>query len=76
MIVVQERDRGMVFLPIFKNAFLLIYLFNELILPLNFVGDEFTAMQHSFFNQHCSLFDYGEENKLIYTDVFNRYVST
>jgi len=37
------------------------------------ISDEFTAMQHSFFNQHCSLFDYGEENKLIYTDVFNRY---
>lgn len=31
-------------------------------------------MQHQFLNKYCSLFDSQEENKLIYSDIFNQYV--
>lgn len=39
------------------------------------LGEEFAEMRDNFFNQYCSLFDCGEENKLIYTEIFNKYVS-
>jgi len=39
------------------------------------ISEEFAEMRDNFFNQYCSLFDCGEENKLIYTEIFNKYVS-
>jgi len=37
------------------------------------ISEEFAEMRDNFFNQYCSLFDCGEENKLIYTEIFNKY---
>ena len=38
--------------------------------------DGFTTMQTDFMEKHCHHFEDVEENKFIYTDIFQKYVST
>lgn len=38
--------------------------------------DEFHEIQHKFLENHWSAFEPTEENKLIYTDIFNEYNKT
>lgn len=38
------------------------------------LGDEFTEVQKKFLDIHSSVFDDQEENKLIYTKIFEDYV--
>ena len=41
------------------------------------VADEdFQKLQSDFVRKHCLHFDDSEENKLIYIDIFNEYVTT
>ncbi|NWS10112.1 AR2BP protein, partial [Pachyramphus minor] len=37
--------------------------------------DDFQLIQRSFLEKHYQEFDDSEENKLIYTDIFNEYIS-
>ena len=42
-----------------------------------FAADEdFQKLQSDFVRKHCVHFDDSEENKLIYIDIFNEYVTT
>ena len=36
---------------------------------------QFIDLQQSFFSENCKYFSNDDENKLVYTDVFNKYVS-
>ncbi len=36
-------------------------------------GPQFLAWQNSFIEEHISTFEYGEENKLEYTQIFTQY---
>lgn len=38
--------------------------------------DEFHSIQQKFLEKYWTIFDYSEENKLIYTDIFNEYTTT
>jgi len=38
--------------------------------------DGFQDLQDKFLNEHCDEFENEEENKLIYTDIYNQYIST
>lgn len=40
------------------------------------VSDKFQTMNENFLNKHYKDFDDTEENKLIYTPIFNEYVAT
>ena len=40
------------------------------------VSDEFAELQNQFFEQFYVCFDYGEENKLNYMDIFQQYQSS
>ncbi|KAG4106763.1 ADP-ribosylation factor-like 2 binding protein [Neocallimastix lanati (nom. inval.)] len=37
------------------------------------LDDEFTTLQEKFFKENCEVFEEGEENKLIYTEIFDNY---
>ena len=37
--------------------------------------DGFQELQDQFLNEHCDQFEDEEENKLIYTDIYNQYIS-
>ncbi|KAI9560519.1 hypothetical protein GHT06_011454 [Daphnia sinensis] len=37
------------------------------------ISDEFLKIQHSFIAKHCVIFDDKEENKIIYTSIFQDY---
>ncbi|XP_071423491.1 ADP-ribosylation factor-like protein 2-binding protein isoform X3 [Pithys albifrons albifrons] len=39
------------------------------------MDDDFQIIQRSFLEKHYQEFDDSEENKLIYTDIFNEYIS-
>jgi ADP-ribosylation factor 2-binding protein len=39
------------------------------------IEDEFEEMQNEFFSKYCNEFDDGEENKLIYMDIFKKYTN-
>lgn len=41
-----------------------------------FSEDEFHAIQNKFLDKYWNVFEPIEENKLIYTDIFNEYVSS
>lgn len=36
-------------------------------------ADDFESWKHAFVEKYVSQFDYGEENKLIYTDIHREY---
>lgn len=38
--------------------------------------DNFLKLLTNFMEEHYNLFDFNEENKLIYTDVFKKYTET
>ena len=38
--------------------------------------DTFQSMQEEFMTKHCDHFEVGDENKLVYTEVFEGYVSS
>lgn len=40
-----------------------------------FLEEEFQQLQQSFMEKHYLEFEYSDENKLSYTDIFNEYVS-
>ena len=42
---------------------------------MNVLEDGFQSVIDDFLNAHYHHFDEDEENKLIYTDIFNQYVS-
>ncbi|KAK7079349.1 ADP-ribosylation factor-like protein 2-binding protein, partial [Halocaridina rubra] len=39
------------------------------------LSDEFVSLRENFMKQYCHLFSDEEENKLEYTDIYNRYTS-
>lgn len=40
-----------------------------------FLEDEFNAIRQKFLDEYWNVFEPIEENKLIYTNIFNEYVS-
>lgn len=40
-----------------------------------FLEDEFNAIRQKFLDEYWNIFEPIEENKLIYTNIFNEYVS-
>jgi len=38
--------------------------------------DEFQDLQEKFLSQNCEEFEDEDENKLIYTDIYNKYIDT
>lgn len=38
------------------------------------INDEFDYVQMEFFQQHCDQFEFGDENRLEYTDVYRQYI--
>jgi len=43
--------------------------------PYYFLDGEFAKTQQNFLTKYCSIFENDDENKLIYTEIFNEYVS-
>lgn len=39
------------------------------------IGDDFQELQDSFLAEHCDTFDVEDENKLEYTEIFNKYIT-
>lgn len=39
------------------------------------VDDSFSLVQNKFCNENCDVFEEAEENKIVYTEVFNKYVA-
>ncbi|ORX79061.1 MGC84796 protein-like protein [Anaeromyces robustus] len=37
------------------------------------LDEEFTTLQEKFFKENCEVFEDTEENKLVYTEIFNNY---
>ena len=40
------------------------------------IGNEFQKTQDAFLSEHCGHFEGKEDNKLIYTDIFEKYQAT
>ena len=39
------------------------------------VDDSFSSVQNKFCSENCDVFDDAEENKIVYTEIFNKYIS-
>ena len=46
------------------------------IIKILFLEDDFHAIQKNFLDNYWDVFEPAEENKLIYTNIFNEYVSS
>eukprot|EP00128_Syssomonas_multiformis_P005958 Colp12_sorted_trinity150504_noHs@21928 len=40
------------------------------------MDDEFQSLQNNFMDKNCSVFEDAEENKLVYTEIFQNYTSS